>query len=287
MDIYDKLPEAAPDGLYTPEIGEWGRQKYLRLWTYASIFSRGMKHRHRHRVYIDLFAGAGKAVIRETGELVLGSPLLALSVPDPFTKYIFCDDDPERVAALEERVARDYPWADCTIIHAPAMEAVPRIVAALPTDGSVLSFCFADPYDLSFDFRIVERLAAGNRRIDFLILLAAQMDGQRNEANYVHAENMKVERLLGDPEWREKWYAAKRSGTGFQRFLMQQYCTAMQAIGYKRPKDSDAYRVKTESGQVPLYYLLFFSKHERGYHFWRQAMKSSVAQRDFMGDLGF
>ena len=173
MDIYDKLPEATPDGLHTPAVGEWGRQKYLRVWTYASIFARGMKHLHRHRVYIDLFAGAGKAVLRETGELVLGSPLLALSVPDPFTKYIFCDDDAERVAALRTRVERGYPWADCTIIQAPAADAVPQIVAALPTDGSVLSFCFADPYDLSFDFRIVERLAAGKRRIDFLILLAA------------------------------------------------------------------------------------------------------------------
>jgi three-Cys-motif partner protein len=286
MDIYDKLPEAAPDGLYAPEVGEWGRQKYLRLWTYASIFARGMKHRHRHRVYIDLFAGAGKAVIRETGELVLGSPLLALSVPDPFTKYIFCDDDSERVAALEQRVARDYPWADRTIIDASAINAVPQILAALPTDGSVLSFCFADPYDLSFDFRIVEQLAAGNR-MDFLILLAAQMDGQRNEVNYVNPASTKVERLLGDPLWREKWSVVKRDGTGFQQFLMQQYRAAMERIGYQRLRESDVYRVKTESGQVPLYYLLFFSRHERGYHFWRQTMKSSVTQRDFMGDLGF
>lgn len=286
MNIFDKLPDALPDDLHTPMVGEWGRQKYLRLWMYASIFARGMKNQHRHRVYIDLFAGAGKAIIRETGELVLGSPLLALSVPDPFTKYIFCDDDAERVAALEARGARDYAWADRTIIHAPAMDAVPRILAALPSDGSVLSFCFADPFDLSFDFSIVERLATGNR-MDFLILLAAQMDGQRNEVNYVNPASTKVERLLGDPLWRGKWSTAKRGGTGFQQFLMQQYRAAMERIGYQRLRETDVYRVRTESGQVPLYYLLFFSKHERGYHFWRQTMKSSVAQRDFMGDLGF
>jgi three-Cys-motif partner protein len=277
MDIYDKLPEATPDGLHTPSVGEWGRQKYLRLWTYATIFARGMKHRYRHRVYIDLFAGAGKAVIRETGEIVLGSPLLALSVPDPFTRYVFCDDEEERVAALDARVARDYAWADCTIIHAPAVDAVPQIRAALPTQGSVLSFCFADPYDLSFDFSIVERLAAGNR-MDFLILLAAQMDGQRNEANYVNPASTKVERLLGDPQWRVKWREAKQHGTGFQQFLMQQYRAAMERIGYQRLMDGDVYRVRTESGQVPLYYLLFFSKNERGYHFWRQTMKYSETQ---------
>lgn len=281
MDIFDKLPEAFPDDFHTPIVGEWGRQKYLRLWMYASIFARGMRNQHRHRVYIDLFAGAGKAIIRETGELVLGSPLLALAVPDPFTKYIFCDDDAERVSALTARVERDYAWADCTIIQAPAVNAVPQIRTALPTTGSVLSFCFADPYDLSFDFSIVERLASGTR-MDFLILLAAQMDGQRNEVNYVGPASTKVERLLGDPQWREKWRAAKRDGSGFQQFLMQQYRVGMERIGYQPLRDGDVYRVRTESGQVPLYYLLFFSKSERGYHFWRQTMKYS----DTQGTLG-
>lgn len=284
MDIFDKLPEALPDGFYTPFVGEWGRQKYLRLWTYASIFARGMKNQFTHRVYIDLFAGAGKAVIRETGELVLGSPLLALSVPDPFTKYIFCEEDGERVAALRGRIERDFAWADCTILQAAAADAVPRIVTALPSGSSVLSFCFADPFDLSFDFEIVKRLAAGRRKMDFLILLAAQMDGQRNEANYVNRESTKVERLLGDPEWREKWDAAKRRGTGFQHFLMQQYCDAMVRIGYQHPRESDVYRVRTESGQVPLYYLLFFSRHELGYKLWRETMKYSETQRSL--DLG-
>jgi hypothetical protein len=118
--------------------------------------------------------------------------------------------------------------------------------------------------------------------MDFLILLAAQMDGQRNEANYVNPASTKVERLLGDPQWRETWRAAKWDGAGFQQFLMLQYRAAMERIGYQRLKDSDVYRVRTESGQVPLYYLLFFSKSERGYHFWRQTMKYS----DTQGTLG-
>ena len=66
MNIYRKLPPATPDDLHTPEVGEWGRQKYLRLWIYADIFSQGMKNAFEHRVYIDLFSGAGMARIRET-----------------------------------------------------------------------------------------------------------------------------------------------------------------------------------------------------------------------------
>lgn len=280
MSIYRKLPAATADEFHTPQIGEWGRQKYLRLWIYADIFSRGMKNQYKNRVYIDLFSGAGKATLRETGDLVLGSPLLALSVADPFTRYIFCDKDKQNVEALRARVDRDYSWADVHIIHAPVEEAVDQILAKLPPASSTLDLCFADPYHLEFDFRIVERLSRG-RRMDLLMLLAAQMDGQRNLSHYLNPENDKIDRLLNDREWREKWIVAQKTGKRLQPFLVERYNSAMTKIGYVSPKSSDAHRVITESGSVPLYYLLFFSKHERGYQFWRQALKYSDAQPSF------
>lgn len=278
MNIYRKLPPPTDDDLHTPTVGEWGRQKYLRLWNYADIFSQGMKKSYEHRVYIDLFAGAGKARIRETGELVLGSPLLALSVASPFTRYIFCEKDERNVAALRARVERDFSWADVRIIHSPVESAVDQILAHLPPAGPTLDFCFADPFDLEFDSRIVERLSRG-RRMDFLILLAAQMDGQRNLSNYLNPANAKIERLLNDPEWRARWEMARKRGMKFQWFLVEEYYNAMERIGYTRPRSSDAHKVETESGSVPLYYLLFFSRHPLGYKFWREALKYSEPQR--------
>lgn len=277
MNIYRKLPTAVPDEFHTPHVGEWGRQKYLRLWIYADIFSRAMKNQYANRVYIDLFSGAGKALIRESGELVLGSPLLALSVADPFTRYIFCDKDKQNVDALRARVDRDYPWADVRIIHSPVEKAVGQVLANLPASSSTLDLCFADPYHLEFDFRIVERLSHG-RRMDLLMLLAAQMDGQRNLSHYLNSTNDKIDRLLNDSDWREKWELAQKAGKRLQPFLVERYNSAMVKIGYAPPKPSDAHRVITEYGSVPLYYLLFFSKHERGYQFWRQALKYSDDQ---------
>jgi three-Cys-motif partner protein len=278
MNIYRKLPPATPDDLHTPEVGEWGRQKYLRHWIYADTFSQAMKNSYEHRVYIDLFSGAGKARIRETGELVLGSPLLALSVASPFTRYIFCESNEQNVEALRTRVERDFSWADVKIIHAPVERAVDQIISHLPASQATLNFCFADPFDLEFDFKIVERLSRG-RKMDFLMLLAAQMDGQRNVFNYLNAGNSKIERLLNNSEWRAQWEDARTKGMKFQRFLVEEYCNAMERIGYARPKASDAHKVETESGSVPLYYLLFFSKHALGYKFWREALKYSETQR--------
>jgi hypothetical protein len=90
MEIFDKLPAATPDDLPYSKTREWSQQKHLRLYQYANTFGTGIKNKFQNRVYIDLYAGAGKAVVQETGELVLGSPLLALSIRDRFTKYILC-----------------------------------------------------------------------------------------------------------------------------------------------------------------------------------------------------
>ena len=209
---------------------------------------------------------------------MLGSPLLALSVAEPFTRYIFCDKDERNIEALRARVERDFAWADARFVNAPGVGAVDEIISHLPRGTSTLNFCFADPFDLEFDFRIVERLARG-RKMDFLTLLAAQMDGQRNVANYLGPSNTRIERLLNEPDWRAKWDAARKAGAKFQWFLVEEYYNAMERIDYTRPKPSDAHKVETESRSVPLYYLLFFSRHVLGYKFWREALKYSDSQR--------
>src|SRR5678815_4496625 len=87
----DYLIPAADDGLPAPEVGRWSEEKYRRLGMYAEIFSTGMKNQWPTRVYIDLFAGCGHAIIRETRQRVLTSALIALSIPHRFTHYIFCE----------------------------------------------------------------------------------------------------------------------------------------------------------------------------------------------------
>lgn len=281
MNIFEKLPLATPDDLLLSVTREWSQQKHLRLYHYLNIFGTGIKDRFTNRVYIDLYAGAGKARIKETGELVLGSPLLALSIRDPFTKYIFCEADQSLADALRERCSREYPTADVVVLTGDAAALVPAILRELPAGHDTLSFCFVDPYDLGFDFEMIKRLAVG-RRMDFLFLLASQMDGQRNLVNYLRPENQKIERLLNDLDWREHWRVAEAAGAGIQWFLVERFTEAMAAINYARPEPGDFYKVESERG-VPLYYLAFYSRHPLGYKFWRQSLKYSTPQRDLFG----
>ena len=81
---------AEDDGLICPEVGGWAENKYRLLALYDKLFSTGMKNKWDQRVYIDLYAGAGYSRIQGTKTVLMGSPIIALTVPDTFDKYIFC-----------------------------------------------------------------------------------------------------------------------------------------------------------------------------------------------------
>jgi len=95
-----------PDGLPAPGVGPWAEAKHNLVSYYAKLFSTGMKKKWKKRIYIELYAGAGHSQIRDTSKIIVGSPLRALHLPDRFDKYIFCEEDPALVRALESRARR-------------------------------------------------------------------------------------------------------------------------------------------------------------------------------------
>ena len=93
---------------HLPEIGPWGEEKYRLVRNYAQIFATSMKKKWQCRVYIDLFAGAGRARIKESRKIVDGSPLISLGIEDRFDRYIFCENDSTNLDALTKRVINDF-----------------------------------------------------------------------------------------------------------------------------------------------------------------------------------
>ncbi|HEX2095200.1 MAG TPA: three-Cys-motif partner protein TcmP [Longimicrobiaceae bacterium] len=225
----DNLPDVEPDGLYVPEVGEWGCDKYLRVWMYDEIFARSMKGKWT-RVYLDLFAGAGYAYLKGSKRIVPSSALLALQIPDPFDLYIFCEADPKPLAALQARVQRLNPSVPVHFVKGDANESVEAILRLIPVQRS-LTFCFVDPFGTNVRLSAIRQLANA-RKMDFLILLALGMDANRNRDRYQKEACERLDDFLGGRDWRKRWEEAKRSGKGFRGFLAEQYAEAMSALGY-------------------------------------------------------
>ena len=115
---FDPIIPVQDDGLKMPDpVGSWSEKKYSLMGGYCEIFNNGIKNKFTNRVYIDLFSGAGYAPIKGKNKILKTSPLISLSIPTPFTKYIFCEMDKEKIEALEIRARREHPDKDITFLN--------------------------------------------------------------------------------------------------------------------------------------------------------------------------
>jgi three-Cys-motif partner protein len=106
------------DGLVMNEnVGTWSADKYRIFQLYAHFFTKGMKGKWGALVYLDLYAGAGLSRMKSTGEILLGSPLIALALDNKFDHYIFCEADSAKLSALQQRVQAQHKDADVTFLR--------------------------------------------------------------------------------------------------------------------------------------------------------------------------
>ena len=270
-DYFITVPD---DRLPRLDVGPWVEQKYRYVGMYAELFATGMKNQWPRRVYLDLFSGPGHSRVKSTGRIVLGSPLIALSLPDPFDAYIFSDEKTAAIEALKSRVGRIGNCPEVSFVPGDANAVVSEIIKKIPGDrgARALSFCFLDPYKLNIHFDTVKRLAEG-RAIDFVILLALYVDANRNIQSYIRDESLTIDRFLGDADWRDQWRAAEQAGESIVAFLAKAYSSRMAKMGYLPMALDQMVKIRSHDRRLPLYYLAFFSRHKTGLKFWREVLK--------------
>ena len=267
------------DGLISPPVGSWAETKYRLLALYDELFSSGMKNRWDQRVYIDLYAGSGYSHVQGTSKFLKGSPLIALTVANPFDKYIFCEERADLSDALKARVQRIAPQAKVAYILGNCDTEIEKICQEVPKaspSNRVLSLCLVDPFDFGLKFETLRGLSGFF--IDFVVLLAVGMDANRNYDHYVDGDSTKIDEALGNTEWRERWRAGGARRKNFRKFLASEFSLSMESLNYlKQPLDGMKL-VRSVEKNLPLYYLALFSRHKTAYKFWGEVLKYSTDQ---------
>jgi len=262
------------DGLLCNDVGPWTEEKHRLVAYYAAQFSGAMKDKFQRRVYIKLYAGAGYSRIRDTGRIIPGSPINALSLKDPFDRYIFCEADAEKREALQVRVQRHAPNADVKFIPGDCDANVATIADAIPRHSrtnKVLSLCFVDPNDIGIKFTTLRALGE-KRMVDFVVLLALYMDALRAEQQYIRNPS-KISQLLDTESWQDRWRDAKQKGIDFPHFLAEEFAASMKIMGYIPPPFYSMRKIFYYPKNYPLYALGLFSRHPLAYKLWDDALK--------------
>jgi len=255
------------DGELVLKVGPWAKDKLFYISRYCYIFNEAMKDKWAIRTYIDLFAGPGICVVEKTKEEISGSPLIALSCKVPFTHYFFNDVQPSVIKSLKTRTAFlgsatvNYFSRDCN-------EIVDELVQKLPS--SSLDFCFIDPTNWQINFNSIRKLAE-KRRMD--LALTFHVGNMKRVANDPPQELLD---FFPDPSWQQEYEKAGKTGRLKGRVLLDAYERGLRNLGYIGIKD---YVLELNKNNVPLYYLIFASKHPRGSDFWDKiAGRSEVGQ---------
>lgn len=115
--------------------------------------------------------------------------------------------------------------------------------------------------------------------MDFLILLPTGMELRRNESRYLEESSSLVADFLGVQDWREGWVAASKTSKRFDDFIVEMYCEQMKALGYHHGDLKDSALIRSTDKNLPLYRLVFFSRHKLGKRFWAEARKYANPQR--------
>ncbi len=273
----DILSERDEDGLPLTEVGVWGpEEKHERLKRYIDISratrKKFLEPRKAGATYIDLFAGPGRARVRETGQIIDGSPVLALKVAReggaPFSKLHIGDREPEYVEACKRRL--EVLSAPIQHYIGPARETVEQVVAKLDRYG--LHFAFLDPYDLgSLPFLIIERLAQF-KHMDMLVLVNV-MDLQRNLSRYIDSTECALDAFA--PDWR-KAIDVSQSHSAIRQQIRQHWLRLISALDMQ---PSGGIELVTGGKNQPLYWLVLISRHPRAHDFWEKIREVGPQRR--------
>ena len=253
------------------EIGYWSEIKLDIILKYATAYSKIMNSQTSIKAYyyIDAFAGAGVHIAKGTKEPIPGSPLNALMIEPPFTRYCFIDVNGDKGQLLRELVADrpnvDVYQGDCNRI------LLRELLPAIRYNEFKRALCLLDPYGVHLDWDVV--YAAGQSKAIEIFLNFPVMDMNRNvlRGNPEKVGKDQVARMdvfWGDGSWRQ---AAYRKTEGLFDTMEEKTSNEAVAEAYRqRLKTVAGFRyvpqpmpMRNTQGAV-LYYLFFASPNKTG-----------------------
>jgi three-Cys-motif partner protein len=248
--------ELDSDELPIEEVGPWAKKKLKILHDYiiASGAAR-RKFKDGFSSYIDVFCGPGKAKIRTTGEIIDGSPLVAVkssaSSLSPFSSIHISDADYSLLEAATERLRKHHSKVVPQV--GPAKSAVKAIASKIDPKG--LHLAFVDPYNIgNLSFTLFEEFARF-QSIDILVHVSVS-DLRRNADRYSREDAEQFDSFA--PDWREHIDEQRHNARSLRTEILKYWAAKVETLGLPRAHYHES--VKAPGGQE-LYWLVLLSGH--------------------------
>jgi three-Cys-motif partner protein len=216
-------------------VGPWARDKLDRLAKYLRAYTTIMQAQHwcREYVYVDAFAGPGTHTLRpatsrttlqdtlmgiaqygsadrDQHEFVAGSPRVALELEHPFTRYVFIDHQPDRIAELK-RLKAEYAGHRHIAIREGDCNTYlqERIVRNPQVDWRTWRFLvFLDPFGMQVPWDTIRALGETGA-VEIFLNFPVGMAIQRlllRSGTFTDRRRKKLDDYFGSGEWYDVLY---------------------------------------------------------------------------------
>jgi three-Cys-motif partner protein len=221
--------------------GSWTEEKLDRLKKYLNaymmIFTRNERASWLKTIYLDAFAGSGyrstptsrldqyelnlfSGLVSDpdaTG-LYEGSPRIAMGLDNPFSKYIFIENNPDHAAMLGRLVKDKFNHLDVTVQAADANQYIQQWCQ--DTDWKrCRSVVFLDPYGMQVEWATIE-IIGRTQAIDMWLLFPLGQGINRLLTRSGPPNSSWARRLttmLGTETWREAFYKESPQSDLFEK----------------------------------------------------------------------
>lgn len=254
-------------------VGSWvPEQKHHLLHHYLLSTQHAWKKWPR-RVLIDPFAGPGRiqvkgeAFTRDGGAVVAWRALESVA---QFTDMFVGDLNEKRASACEQRLKA--LGAHAQAFSGPALETVPKMVAAVPPNS--LCIAYIDPYNLELlDYLILKALAP--LKVDLAINFST-MDLERNVEFEFDPERARFDGTA--PGWRDLPAIRSASRSTVPGKFFDYWRQLVGNLGFVHSKEMPL--VRNDQGR-PIYRMVFFARHALPNRIWDDIARGPTRNLDF------
>lgn len=274
-------------------VGPWAKEKLEALERYLDFYTKVLKKQRWRTIYVDAFAGGGRALVRaepmqrngsiplfepeptgdvDRSELIDGSPRVALNVANPFSRYVFVENDPVRSDELEAVKIEFGTERQIDILRTNAAEGIAWVTDKPISKATHRGIAFLDPFGANLEWASIEKLAA-TQIFEVVINFALSMAIQRmlpNSGIIPDAWAKTLDAYFGSRAWFEEVYRERSGGlfnaAGFEK--REDYADRLLQLYRARLKTAFGHvsmpRLIRNSKGAPLYYLLWAGPHTKG-----------------------
>ena len=258
------------------------------LQAYLNYYTAVLKNKSWRTIYLDAFAGGGVAKLRkrkpasdlptlwqsdepdvDQEQFIVGSPRVALSVDNPFSRYVFIDADPDRIGELEA-LKEEYGSSRTISIHPEGAEkGIDWVLSQRIAKASHRGVAFLDPFGAHLPWSSLERLSQTGL---FEVIINFPLDMAINrlmklDANIPDTWKAQLDSIFGESDWMSEAYdtsddffGALRKRPDARDRLLKLYLKKLRdAFGHAaKPK------LITNTRGHPLYYLIWAGPNALG-----------------------